>query len=106
MSILKIILVVVIVWLGYRSIRRTKADRKYDGQVSGGRSGNISLEVNGKRAIAEYEVGFDVDFIVYKSSLAWDNGSPFGSQDFSDFRSAMISWCQSRGSSFVIANDT
>ena len=93
-------------WLWIRAKRHDRADREYDAQVTGSRSGTIKIAVDGRKVNSEFEMGKSVDFIIYRSSLTWENGSPLKPGELEDFRSAVDAWCRSRGSSFEVADDT
>lgn len=93
-------------WLWIRAKRQDRADREYDAQVTGSRSGTIKIAVDGRKVNSEFEMGKSVDFIIYRSSLTWENGSPLKQDEVENFRSAVDAWCRSRGSSFEFADDT
>ena len=97
---------VILGWIFYRIFKKNKVDNKFKCKVSGGRSGEITIGLDGKNAKCEIEVGYGADFIIYESSLAWSDGSDLNPTEKESLEKTLSKWSSARGSSIEIANDT
>jgi hypothetical protein len=92
-------------WWAYRIVSRRRIDEQFRSHVSGGRSGEMIISCNGRKARAEYEIGGKVNFIVYESSLAWADNTSITAAERDAIANVLTAWMQARGSSVEIAND-
>ena len=104
--VIAILLAVLILWLIFRQIRISSANRKYRCKIAGGRPGSLSIELEGRLVSAETDVGLGVDMIIFQSSLSWEDGRQLNAVEAEEFLQRMKLWSASSGMTFELANDT
>jgi hypothetical protein len=105
-TIIYTVVVASLFGIAFRFYKKKTIDKKFNCQVSGGRSGEITIEVDGKNAKCEYEVGSKVSFIIYESSLRWCDGKDLESKEKNKLKTALMKWSSARRSSLKFAKDT
>jgi hypothetical protein len=104
--VIAVLLMVLILWLIFRQIRFSSANRKYRCKISGGRPGSLSIELEGGLVRAETDVGLGVDMIIFQSSLSWEDGRALNAAEVEEFFQRLNLWSASSGMTFELANDT
>jgi hypothetical protein len=94
-----------VLWVSYRILKRRRIDRRFGGRISGGRSGTLLFSCGDRIGKAEYEVGSTVDYIVYSSSIGWENEKSPTVEEQKTIIGALRTWMLARGSSMEVAND-
>ena len=100
-----------LLWTVFHIYQKKAVDRDFKCIVTGGRYGEIQIELNGRIAKVEYEIGSGeagsgVDFIIYASSVAWVDGETLSTVERSVVIDQIKAWGFSRGSSIEFAKDT
>jgi hypothetical protein len=103
MTVILLALAAALMWWASRFALRRRIDRQFGSHVSGGRSGTMIIDADGRKARAEYEVGRRVDFIVYESSFGWADGTTATAADRAAVVDSLKTWMRARGSSLEIA---
>ena len=88
---------VIVAWALVNTVKKKLVDRKFGGHISGGRGGDITLRMGNRTACAEYEPGAAIDFIVYRSSIKWQNGEQLSSLEIESFKKLVSHWIHTRG---------
>jgi hypothetical protein len=58
-----------LLWVAYRVYQRKTVDHDFSCVITGGRSGEIQIELDERIAKAEYDVGMGVDYVISISSV-------------------------------------
>jgi hypothetical protein len=74
-------------------------DRKYGCSRSGGRDGFITVQLNGRMAMVEFELaGKEVDMIIYDKHMKWigANSCDLSETDRTALSEKLKAWCKAR----------
>jgi hypothetical protein len=87
-------------------VYRCKAiDHDFNCIITGGRFGNIQIDLRGRTVIAEYDVGTEVDFLINVSSVVWVGNKALSTEECLEVIDQLKRWASSRGSSIEFVDD-
>jgi hypothetical protein len=92
-------------WVVLRVYRCKAIDRDLSCIITGGRFGNIQIDLRGRTVIAEYDVGTEVDFLINVSSVAWVGNKALSTEECLEVIDQLKRWASSRGSSIEFVDD-
>lgn len=95
---ISIFIVSIFAWFSFRIYKKNKIDRLFKCKVSGGRDGHILIEIDGVTAKYYYDLGSEVDFILFESSLERVDGKPLDLKAKDKVKSTLLAWAHARGS--------
>jgi hypothetical protein len=92
-------------WAAYRVCKSKTVDHDFSCVITGERFGEIQIELDGRIAKAEYDVGMGVDYVINVSNVAWVDGISPSAEERLEMIDQLKRWASSRGSSIEFVDD-
>ena len=94
-----------LLWVAYRVYKSKTIDHDFSCVITGERFGEIQIELDGRIAKVEYDVGMGVDYVINVSNVDWVDGISPSAEERLEIIDQLKRWASSRGSSIEFVDD-